>query len=235
MHVYSGGQGVWDDRDDIAAVLGVDTDRVTVELVSNGGAFGGKEDMSNQAQTALAAWLLDRPVKCTLSPRGDRFCMHAKRHPDPHRVLGRLRRRRAAHRAPGPRRSATRAPYASVGHEGARAGGRPRQRARTTCPAIDVEAIAVRTNNPVCGAFRGFGANQAQFAMEGVLDRLAEQVGISGWEIRKRNVIRPGDVWGPGQVMDDGAGGAEACLDAIKPALRRGASPPARPSASGSG
>ena len=47
----------------------------------------------------------------------------------------------------------------------------------------------MRTNNPVGGAFRGFGANQAQFAMEGVLDRLAELVGISGWEIRKRNVI----------------------------------------------
>ena len=105
----------------------------------------------------------------------------------------------------------------------------PRAR-RSTC-----EAVAVRTNNPVCGAFRGFGANQAQFAMEGVLDRLAEQVGISGWEIRKRNVIRPGEVWGPGQIMDDGCRGAERCLDAVKPALRRGASPPARPSALGLG
>ena len=85
-------------------------------------------------------------------------------------------------------------------------------------PNVDVEAVAARTNNLVCGAFRGFGANQAQFAMDGVLDRLAELVGISGWEIRKRNVIRPGAVWGPGQIMDDGAGGAEACLDAIKPA-----------------
>ena len=54
--------------------------------------------------------------------------------------------------------------------------------------------------------------------MDGVLDRLAEAVGVSGWEIRKRNVIRPGALWGPGQVMDDGAAGAEACLDAIKPA-----------------
>ena len=60
MHVYSGGQGVWDDRNDIARVLGVDAVAVTVELVSNGGAFGGKEDMANQAQTALAAWLLGR-------------------------------------------------------------------------------------------------------------------------------------------------------------------------------
>ena len=84
-------------------------------------------------------------------------------------------------------------------------------------PAIDVHATAVRTNNPVCGAFRGFGANQAQFAMDGVLDRMAEMVGISGWEIRKRNVIKPGQVWGPGQIMDDGAAGAEACLDAMRP------------------
>ena len=68
LHVYSGGQGVWDDRNDIAAILDVATDRITVELVSNGGAFGGKEDMSNQAQTALAAWKVGRPV---LDPPAD--------------------------------------------------------------------------------------------------------------------------------------------------------------------
>ena len=80
MHVYSGGQGVWDDRDQICALLDVPTDKVTVELVSNGGAFGGKEDMSNQGQTALAAWLLQKPVKCTLS-REESLLIHAKRHP----------------------------------------------------------------------------------------------------------------------------------------------------------
>jgi xanthine dehydrogenase molybdenum-binding subunit len=84
-------------------------------------------------------------------------------------------------------------------------------------PSVDIESIAVRTNNSVCGAFRGFGANQAQFAMEGVIDRLAEQVGIDRWEMRQRNVITPGAVWGPGQIMDDGCLGAEACLDAVKP------------------
>src|SRR5258708_18654041 len=83
-------------------------------------------------------------------------------------------------------------------------------------PAIDVESIAVRTNNPICGAFRGFGANQAQFAMEGVLDRLAAQTGISGWEIRRRNVIRPGAVWGPGRIMDEGCVGAERGLEQVK-------------------
>jgi xanthine dehydrogenase molybdenum-binding subunit len=84
-------------------------------------------------------------------------------------------------------------------------------------PSVDIESIAVRTNNSVCGAFRGFGANQAQFAMEGVIDRLAEQVGIDRWEMRQRNVITPGAVWGPGQIMDDGCLGAQACLDAVKP------------------
>jgi xanthine dehydrogenase molybdenum-binding subunit len=215
LHVYSGGQGVWDDRDDIAAVLGLDRDRVTVELVSNGGAFGGKEDMANQAQAAVAAWLLDRPVKCTLS-REESFLIHAKRHPITFEywagcdVDGRL----TALKVRGIGDSGA---YASVGMKVLeRAAGHACGPYRWD--AIDVETIAVRTNNLVCGAFRGFGANQAQFAMEGVLDRLAEQVGISGWEIRKRNVIRPGDVWGPGQIMDDGAAGAEACLDEIKSA-----------------
>jgi aldehyde oxidoreductase len=108
-------------------------------------------------------------------------------------------------------------PYASVGMKVLeRAAGHASGPYRV--PAIDVEAIAVRTNNPNCGAFRGFGANQAQFAMEGVMDRLAAKVGIDGWEMRKRNVIKPGRVWGPGQIMDDGCLGAEVCLDAVKPA-----------------
>ena len=214
LHVYSGGQGVWDDRDQIASLLGVGNDSVTVELVSNGGAFGGKEDMSNQGQTALAAWLLQRPVKCTLS-REESFLVHAKRHPirleywagcDADGQLTALKVRGIGDSGS----------YASVGMKVLeRAAGHASGPYRV--PNIDVECIAVRTNNPVCGAFRGFGANQAQFAMEGVMDRLAEQVGIDGWTMRKRNVIHPGEVWGPGQIMDDGAGGAEECLDRAKP------------------
>jgi aldehyde oxidoreductase len=221
LHVYSGGQGVWDDRDDICRVLDVGTDQVVVELVSNGGAFGGKEDMANQAQTALAAWLLDRPVKCTLS-REESFLIHSKRHPvrleywagcDADGMLTAVRVRAVGDSGA----------YASVGMKVLeRAAGHATGPYHV--PAVDVESIAARTNNLLCGAFRGFGANQAQFAMDGVLDRLAEQVGISGWEIRKRNVIRPGMVWGPGQVMDDGAAGAEACLDAIKPVYDAAAS-----------
>jgi selenium-dependent xanthine dehydrogenase len=214
LHVYSGGQGVWDDRNDIARVLAVPATDITVELVSNGGAFGGKEDMSNQAQTALAAWLLKRPVKCTLS-REESLLVHAKRHPirmeywagcDADGKLTALKVR-----AVGDSGS-----YASVGMKvlermAGHASG------PYHLPTIDVRAVAVRTNNPACGAFRGFGANQAQFAMEGVMDRLAAAAGISGWEIRARNVITSGVEWGPGQIMDDGCNGAARCLDAVRP------------------
>jgi aldehyde oxidoreductase len=215
MHVYSGGQGVWDDRNDIARMLDVSTDQVIVELVSNGGAFGGKEDMSNQGQTALAAWLLGQPVKTTFS-REESFLVHTKRHPirmqyevacDANGKLLAVRSKMLGDSGP----------YASVGMKVLeRAAGHASGPYVTE--TIDIEAIAVRTNNSVCGAFRGFGANQAQFAMEGMMDRLAAEVGISGWEIRNRNVIAPGSVWGPGQIMDDGCLGAQACLDAVKPA-----------------
>ena len=215
LHVYSGGQGVWDDRDSVAAILGISNDLVTVELVSNGGAFGGKEDLSNQGHAALAAWILQRPVKVT-STREQSLLMHSKRHPirmeyevgcDANGKLTALSARMIGDSGP----------YASVGMKVVeRAAGHAS--GPYHLPTIDVLAYAVRTNNPNCGAFRGFGANQAQFAREGAMDRLAEAVGITGWEMRKRNVIHPGQVWGPGQIMDDGCAGAEACLDAVKDA-----------------
>ena len=80
LHVYTGGQGIWDDRNDIARVLDLEPARIVTELVTNGGAFGGKEDMSNQVHTALSAWLLQRPVQITLS-REQSLLMHPKRHP----------------------------------------------------------------------------------------------------------------------------------------------------------
>ncbi len=214
LYVYSGGQGVWDDRDQIASVLGVDAGSITVELVSNGGAFGGKEDLSNQAQTALAAHLLRRPVRCTLT-REQSLHIHAKRHAIEIEVWagcnadGKLTGLKA-------RMIGDSGPYASVGMKVLeRAAGHAS--GPYVFPNIDVESVAVRTNNSVCGAFRGFGANQAQFAMEGVMDRLAEAVGISGWEMRSRNVVMPGAVWGPGQIMDDGCLGGRVSLDTIKP------------------
>ena len=214
LEVFSGGQGVWDDRRQIADVLAVPEDRVLVHLVANGGAFGGKEDCANQAQTALAAWLLGRPVKCTFS-RDESLRVHPTRHP--------LRVEAWAGCDADGRVTALKArivgdsgPYASVGMKVLeRAAGHAS--GPYTWPVVDVEAFAVRTNNPVCGAFRGFGANQAQFATEGLLDRLADACGLDRWEIRARNVVAPGTVWGPGQVMDDGCRGARDCLDALRP------------------
>lgn len=214
LMVYSGGQGVWDDRDQIASVLNIGTDAVTVELVSNGGAFGGKEDLSNQAQTALAAHLLGRPVKCTLS-REESLRIHSKRHPI-HIELWAACDENGKLTAMKSRMLGDSGPYASVGMKVLeRAAGHAS--GPYVVPNIDVHAVAARTNNPNCGAFRGFGANQAQFAMEGAIDRLAEQVGISGWEMRNRNVIEPGVVWGPGQIMDDGCRGAREALESLKP------------------
>lgn len=215
LMVYSGGQGIWDDRNDIARILDVPLEAVVTELVSNGGAFGGKEDMSNQGQTALAAWLLQRPVKTTFS-REESFLVHTKRHPirmeyavgcDADGKLVGLQSRMLGDSGP----------YASVGMKVLeRAAGHAS--GPYVVPNIEVEAVAARTNNSVCGAFRGFGANQAQFAMEGCMDRLADAVGITGWEMRNRNVVEPGSTWGPGQILDDGCLGAQACLDAVKPA-----------------
>lgn len=199
LHIYSQGQGVFDDQRQISSVLGVDKDRVQVELVSNGGAFGGKEDMSIQAQTALMAWLMGKPVKMTLT-RPESFRIHPKRHPieltykigcdaDGHitavqaRIIG------------------DKGAYASVGAKVLeRAGGHCTGPYRV--PAIDMESLAVYTNNPPCGAMRGFGANQAAFAIEGLLDRLAEKCGIDGYDIRDRNILEPGEMFATGQVLD---------------------------------
>ena len=215
LEVFSGGQGVWDDRRQIADVLALPEDRVLVHLVANGGAFGGKEDCANQTQVALAAHLLGRPVKCTFS-REESLRVHPKRHPVRVEAWagcdgdGRLTALKA-------RIVGDSGPYASVGMKvleraAGHAGG------PYAWPVVDVEAVAVRTNNPVCGAFRGFGANQAQFATEGLIDRLAAAAGVDRWEMRARNVVRPGATWGPGQVMDDGCLGARDCLDAVRPA-----------------
>jgi xanthine dehydrogenase molybdenum-binding subunit len=213
LEVFSGGQGVWDDRRQIADVLAIAEDRVLVHLVANGGAFGGKEDCANQAQTALAAHLLGRPVKCTFS-REESLRVHPKRHPVRFEAWagcdadGRLTALKA-------RIVGDSGPYASVGMKVLeRAAGHAS--GPYVWPVVDVEAVAVRTNNPVCGAFRGFGANQAQFATEGLIDRLAAAAGLDRWEMRARNVVTPGATWGPGQVMDDGCLGARDCLDAVR-------------------
>jgi len=212
LTVYSQGQGVHDDQRQIAAILGLDTDRIKVELVTNGGAFGGKEDLSVQGHTALAAWLLQQPVKIVLT-REQSLRIHPKRHPI-------IMRYRAGCDSQG-RLTAVEArmigdtgAYASVGAKVLeRAAGHSCGPYRV--PNVAVEARTVYTNNPPCGAMRGFGANQAAFAMEGVLDRLAELVGLDGYDIRERNVLDPGDRFATGQLMNQSCG-IRRTLEAVR-------------------
>jgi xanthine dehydrogenase molybdenum-binding subunit len=216
LFVYTQGQGVFDDQRQIASVLGIERERVQTELVSNGGAFGGKEDMSIQAQTALMAWVTGRPIKLTLT-RPESFQIHPKRHPIElkYKIGCDAEGRITAVQA---RIIGDKGAYASVGAKVLeRAGGHCTGPYRV--PAIDMESLAVYTNNPPCGAMRGFGANQAAFAIEGLLDRLAERVGIDGYDIRDRNILEPGEAFATGQLLDKPFG-LRKTLEAVKYAYK---------------
>lgn len=216
MRVYSQGQGVWEDRRQVASFLALPEELIEVVQVSCGGAFGAKEDLNVQAYAALAALRTGRPVRITLS-RHDSIMFHAKRHPLTMTYTvgsdsdGRLLAVRA-------RITGDTGAYASVGDKVLeRAAGH-------ACgpylvPNVDVEARAVYTNNPPCGAMRGFGANQANFAIEGMLDRIAERVGIDGWEMRWRNALDTGDRFGTGQRLGPGVG-LKRTLLAVRDAYR---------------
>jgi len=213
LHLFTQGQGIFDDRRQVAAFLGMPEDEVFVELVPNGGAFGGKEDMSIQAQTALLARATGRPVKLTLS-REESIRLHPKRHPIRMEYSvgcdadGRLTAVKA-------RMVGDSGAYASVGAKVLeRAAGHACGPYRVA--NIDVESSAVYTNNPPCGAMRGFGANQAHFAMEGCMDLLAKKAGIDSWEIRWRNALEVGDLFSTGQVLDKSVG-IKKTLAAVKP------------------
>ena len=203
LRLLSQGQGVFDDRRQVAGFLGIPEDRIFVELVPNGGAFGGKEDMSVQAQTALLARLTGRPVKLTLS-REESIRLHPKRHPiTMHYTVGcDAEGKLTAVRA---RMVGDSGAYASVGGKVLeRAAGHACGPYRV--PAVDVESVAVYTNNPPCGAMRGFGANQAHFAIEGCMDALARKAGLDGWEIRWRNALQVGDPFTTGQILEKSVG-----------------------------
>jgi xanthine dehydrogenase molybdenum-binding subunit len=216
LHVYSQGQGAWEDRRQIASFLGVAEEDVRVTRVATGGAFGGKEDLNVQCHAALLARATRRPVLLTLSRR-ESLRFHPKRHPmwleytagcDEEGRLVAVRARIVGDTGA----------YASVGDKVLeRAAGHACGPYRV--PNVDVEAKAVYTNNPPCGAMRGFGVNQASFALEGVLDVLAERVGLDGWEMRWRNALEAGDRFGTGQKLGPGVG-LKRTLLAVRDAYR---------------
>jgi selenium-dependent xanthine dehydrogenase len=212
VRLYSQGQGVYEDRRQVAALLGLAEERVRVIQVANGGGFGGKEDITVQGHAALFARLLDRPVLVRLS-RPESLRMHPKRHPFVMEYalgcdrLGRLTALKA-------RILGDTGAYASVG-------GKVLERAAGHAagayhvPAADIVAKALYTNNVPCGAMRGFGVNQVTFAMEGCVDMLCEQGGFDRWQFRFDNALDEGRLTASGQVLGRGVG-VRACLSALK-------------------
>ena len=212
LRVYTQGQGVFDDRRQIASFLGMPQSDIFVALVSNGGAFGGKEDMSIQAQTALLAMMTGSPVKLTLS-REESLRLHPKRHP--------IRMSYTVGCDAEGRLTAVKAHM--IGDKGAYAsvGSKVLERSAGHCtgpykvPNVHVVSLAVYTNNPPCGAMRGFGANQSAFAMDSMVDILAEKVGLDGWEMRYLNALDVGDIFCTGQQLESSVG-LKKTLEAVR-------------------
>ena len=188
------------------------TDKVKAENALVGGGFGGKEDVTVQHHAALLAYRTGRPVKVRLT-RAESLLIHPKRHhfvmdftmgcDENGKILG------------------VKAKVASDTGAFASLGGPVLERACTHAAGpyayenFEIEGTAYYTNNPPAGAFRGFGVTQTCFATETLLNMMADEIGITPWEIRYRNAIRPGGVLPNGQIVDESTGLAET-LEAVK-------------------
>ena len=188
------------------------TDKVKAENALVGGGFGGEEDMTVQHHAALLAHHTRRPVKVRLT-RAESLLIHPKRHhfvmdftmgcDENGKILG------------------VKAKVASDTGAFASLGGPVLERACTHAAGpyayenFEIEGTAYYTNNPPAGAFRGFGVTQTCFATETLLNMMADEIGITPWEIRYRNAIRPGGVLPNGQIVDESTGLVET-LEAVK-------------------
>ncbi len=212
LMLYSNGQGVYEDRRQVASLLGVPEDKIVVQQVSTGGGFGGKEDITVQGHVSLFAFLLKRPVKLVLS-REDSIRMHPKRHPVKMDIeLGCDSEGRFT--AIKIKAVGDSGAYASVGNKvmerlaGHASGG-------YYIPVTDIEALTVYTNNIPSGAMRGFGVNQAAFALESCIDELCLKGGFDRWKIRYDNALTDGLTTATGQKLR--GAGIRDCLMALKP------------------
>ena len=210
--IYSTDQGVYDTQHECMALLGLPAEKVKVRNKLVGGGFGGKEDVTVQHHAGMIAYLTKRPVKVKLT-REESILIHPKRHPmdmeftmgcDENGIIQGVKATVIADTGA----------YASLG-------GPVLQRACTHASGpynyqnFDIDGKAYYTNNPPAGAFRGFGVTQTCFGVEMLLTKMAEKVGISPWEIRYRNAIRPGQELPNGQIVDQSTGLAET-LEAVK-------------------
>ena len=210
--IYSSDQSVYDTQHETAPMLGLPNEKVWVENKLVGGGFGGKEDVTVQHHAALLAYVTKRPVKVKLT-RAESILIHPKRHPmemdftlgvDETGIIQGVKAKVVADTGA----------YASLG-------GPVLERACTHAAGpynyqnFEIDGYAWYTNNPPAGAFRGFGVTQTCFAIETLLNRAADAVGISHWEIRRRNAIRPGQTLPNGQIVDESTGLVET-LEAVR-------------------
>ena len=213
--VLSTDQGAYDTQHEIMGMLGLPAEQVKVRNCLVGGGFGGKEDVTVQHHAALIAYLTKRPVKVKLT-RAESLLIHPKRHPmemefslgcDENGIIQGVAAECIADTGA----------YASLGgpvlERACTHGAGPYQ-----YEAYEIDGWAYYTNNPPAGAFRGFGVTQTCFCIETLLNEMADKVGISPWEIRYRNAIRPGGVLPNGQIVDGSTGLVET-LEAVKKIL----------------
>jgi CO/xanthine dehydrogenase Mo-binding subunit len=186
------------DRDQVAPCLGLEPDQVRIHLAGVGGAFGGREDLSMQLHAAMLALDTGRPVKIVYN-REESFVGHIHRHPA--RIW-------AEHRAT--REGKLVGVRMRILVDGGAYASSSTHVLANACSfaygpyAVDnvaIEGLAVYTNNPPCGAMRGFGAVQTCFAAEAQMDKLAAALDIDPIELRLLNALEPGGVLATGQVV----------------------------------
>ncbi|MGE5826976.1 MAG: molybdopterin cofactor-binding domain-containing protein [Micromonosporaceae bacterium] len=218
VDLYVATQWLHVDRAQIAPCLNLPEEKVRLTLAGVGGAFGAREDLSMQVHACLLALHTNRPVRMVYG-REESFFGHVHRHPAWLRYEhgadrdGKLVYVRAQIVLDGGAYAST--TRAVVGNA-ASLGAGPYQ-----VPHVAIDAYGARTNNPPCGAMRGFGAVQACFAYESQMDALAARLGLDPVELRVRNAVGQGSVLPTGQVIDSPAPLAEM--------LRRAAAMPPAP------
>jgi CO/xanthine dehydrogenase Mo-binding subunit/aerobic-type carbon monoxide dehydrogenase small subunit (CoxS/CutS family) len=206
------------DREEIALILGLAPDQVRVVPTACGGGFGGKLDLSLQPLIAVAAWVLDRPVRCVYT-RPESMRSTTKRHPA----------RMTASLGADAEGRFTGLDFHGDFDTGAYASWGPTVANRVPVhasgpyevPAVRATTRAIYTNGPICGAFRGFGVPQAAIAGEALVDDVAADLGIDRLEIRLRNALRAGSTTATGHVLAASAG-LVPCLEALRPAWIEG-------------
>jgi selenium-dependent xanthine dehydrogenase len=225
MEIYVGSQIPYQDKTQVARALGWNEDRVRIVGQLMGGGFGGKEDIMGQIHAALLANVTQRPVKL-LFDRHESLLVHPKRHATQIRVkMGAMKDGRLV--AVDTELYGDTGAYASLGEK-------VMTRATTHAAGpYDIENVradcyAMYTNNPPAGAFRGFGVTQSAFAVESMMDMLAEKLGVDRIELRRMNALHVGSITNTGQELKESVGLME-CIDRVDAEMRKHNSDPFTP------